>query len=338
MDLARKVKAFAQKLGLEVRIASAAPFSEESERIRAQQARRLFLNRDFVSELEIDKFCNPASILKDARSIISGFLFYLTPEEPDPTKPGDPYGVVAHYTRRNYYKELKRRLKKLGVWLKNEYQAKVATYSCGPIAEKPIAQRSGIGYYGKHSIIINPVYGSWIVLGEIITDLVLEPDEPLNMDCGECRKCIEACPTGAIIEPYILDRKKCIQSLTTHREVISDAIARVWGNRIYGCTTCQEVCPFNKKIKPESPKTDIGIVGSYISLIEILQMDEVTYRNKYKNNQISARWVNFEAIKRNALIALGNIKDKKTLDLIKKFINSQSRILRETARWALNQF
>ncbi|MEO0124501.1 MAG: tRNA epoxyqueuosine(34) reductase QueG [candidate division WOR-3 bacterium] len=338
MSLNKEIREWAKELGIEVKFTSAAPFKKESAEIKKQRENGLFLNDKYWSERDINEFCNPRFILPEAKSIISSFLFYLTPEETDPSTPGSPYGLVARYTQRNYYKELKKRLKKLAGILKKKYKANVAVHSCGPIAEKPIAQRSGIGYYGKHSIIINPIYGSWIVLGEIITDLELEPDEPLNVDCGGCRKCIDACPTKAIIEPYVIDRKKCIQSLTNYLDTIPNDIACVWSNRLYGCTTCQEVCPINKKIKPEPPKTDIGVVGTYLPLLEILQMDEKTYRNKYKDNQISARWINFEAIKRNALIALGNIKDKKTIDLIKKFTNSGNGILRETAAWALSQF
>ncbi len=338
MSLDKEIKECAKELGIEIRFTSAEPFKKEAILIKKQRESGLFLNDKYWSERDINKFCNPSSILPGAKSIIGSFLFYLTPEEINPSTPGKPYGLVARYTQRNYYKELKKRLKKLAGILKKRFGAKVAVYSCGPIAEKPIAQRSGIGYYGKHSIIINPLYGSWIVLGEIITDLELAPDEELNIDCGKCQKCIDACPTGAIIEPYLIDRKRCIQSLTNHLDIIPWDIARVWSNRFYGCTTCQEVCPINKNIKPALPKTDIGIVGSYLPLTEILQMDEKAYRIKYKDNQISARWINFEAIKRNALIALGNIRDSKTIDLIKKFTNSNSGILRETAIWALKQF
>ncbi|MGB9719925.1 MAG: tRNA epoxyqueuosine(34) reductase QueG [bacterium] len=338
MFLNKEIKELAKELGIEVRFVTAEPFVKEMVEMKKQRENNLFLNDEYWSDRNINEFCNPANVLPGAKSIIISFLFYLTPDELDPSTPGAPYGLVARYTQRNYYKELKKRLKKLAGVLKKRYEAKVAVYSCGPIAEKPIAQRSGIGYYGNHSIIINPLYGSWIVLGEIITDLELEPDEPLKIECGKCQKCIDACPTKAIIEPYVIDRKKCIQSLTNYLDIIPDDIARVWSNRIYGCTTCQDVCPVNKCIKPELPKTEIGIVGAYLPLVDILQMDEKTYRDKYANNQITARWINFEAIKRNALIALGNIKDKKTIGLIKRFTNVSSKIISTTAIWALNQF
>ncbi len=332
------IKEKARKLGLDVRVCSAEPFSELAEHIRKQREKNFFLNNNSWSDDEIKDFCNPCSIMSGVKSIISSFLFYLTLEEPDPSEPGKPYGYVAQYTQRNYYKELKKRLKKLAGFLKKEYQAKFVAHSCGPVAEKPIAWRSGTGYYGKHSIIINPDYGSWIVLGEIYTDLEIEPDEPLKLNCGDCIICMDKCPTGAITAPYIIDRKRCIQSLTNWCGLIPDNIAQVWQNRIYGCTTCQDVCPINKKIKPEHPKTDIGVVGAYVPLLDILQMDEDTYRKKYSDNQISARWVHFDAIKRNALLALAHFQDKKTIPIIEKYAKGDNQLLRDTAMWTLGRF
>lgn len=332
------IKEKAREFGLDVRICAAEPFPELVEHIREQREKRFFLNNNSWSDDEIKDFCNPGSIMPGVRSIISSFLFYLTLEEPDPSEPGKPYGYVAQYTQRNYYKELKKRLKKLAGFLKKEYQVKFVAHSCGPVAEKPIARRSGIGYYGKHSIIINPEYGSWIVLGEIYTDLEIEPDEPLTLNCGDCSICMDNCPTGAITAPYIIDRKRCIQSLTNWCGVIPDDIAQVWQNRIYGCTICQDVCPVNKKIKPEKPKTDIGIVGAYLPLLDILQMEEHTYRKKYSDNQISARWVHFDAIKRNALLALAHFQDKKTRPIIEKYAKGDNQLLRDTAMWTLGRF
>uniref|UniRef100_A0A7V4E4G1 tRNA epoxyqueuosine(34) reductase QueG n=1 Tax=candidate division WOR-3 bacterium TaxID=2052148 RepID=A0A7V4E4G1_UNCW3 len=331
------IKEMAFQFGIEVYITKAEPFIEEKERIKEQRDRGLFLKR-YWSDEEIEKFCEPQSVLKEAKSIIVSYLFYYTYEEKDPSQEGNPYGFIARYTRRNYYKELKIRLKKLVKVLKKEYGGKFFVSVNGPIIEKPMAVRSGLGYYGKHSIIIHPNYGSWIVLGEIITDLEMEVDSSLEKDCGNCQLCIETCPTKAIIEPYIIDRKKCIQDLSSWLGIIPDEIKAVWQNRLYGCDTCQEVCPVNKKVKEEEPKTEIGIIGAYLPLIEILNMDEKTFRTKYGNNQISASWIDFNVIKRNALIALGNIKDKKTILLIEKYLKENNPILKDAADWALKQF
>ncbi len=322
----------------EIRITTAEPFTEASRKITEQQKAGLFLGTEHWYKEDIDCFCNVGSRVADAKSIVSACLCYLTDEKTDLTEPGRPHGLIARYTWRNHYLELRRRLKKIAHYLEKEYDASYCVYSNGPIAEKPIAIRSGIGYYGKHSIVINQTYGSWIVLGEIITDIEIEPDDPLTVDCGDCRKCIEACPTDAIISPYILDRRKCIQALTNWYGVIPDAIARVWGNRLYGCTICQDVCPKNKNVKPSRPRTNLGYVGQSLPLIDILQMDNRSYRQRYPNNQITANWIRFKAIKRNALIALGHIKDKTTLPLLKKFAQCEDEVFSRTAQWAVENF
>jgi epoxyqueuosine reductase len=232
---------------------------------------------------------------------------------------------------------LKNRLHELAHFIKEETGASFRVYSNGPVAEKPIAVRSGIGYYGKHSIVINQTFGSWIVLGEIITDKKFEPDKPLDIDCGQCKQCIDACPTHAIVAPYILDRRRCIQEITNWYGVLPNDIAEVWDNRLYGCTVCQDVCPVNSKVAAHSPSTKLGNVGTSISLLDILNMSESEYRKKYPDNQITARWINFKAIQRNALVCLGNIKDKQTLPILERFSKSNDRVFARTAQWAISR-
>lgn len=339
MITAQAIRNYGKKSGVdEIRITSARPFTEVSQRINEQIKNHLYLDSEHWHRRSVQKFCDVHSRLPDAKSIVAGCLCYLTDEPEDYTQPGKPHGLVARYTWRNHYLELKKRLHKLARFLQKEYRASYRVYSNGPIAEKPIAQRSGLGYYGKHSIIMNPVYGSWIVLGEIVTDIEIEPDKPLNIDCGKCKKCIEACPTKAITSPYIIDRRRCIQALTNWPGIIPEDILRVWSNRLYGCTTCQEVCPVNKKVKALEPRTKLGDVGSSLPLMEILGMDEQEYRSRYANNQLSRTWINFKAIQRNALVALGYLRDKTTLSVIKSFIKDDDEMLAKTSQWALDQF
>jgi len=333
----KEIKDLAHEFGIEVRITSAEPFVDAANRITTQVQEGLFLNTRYWQPDDIKKFCDVRSILPQAKSIICAFLCYLTDEGLNNPLPCPPYGLVARYTWRNYYDELKKRLNKICQFLKKKYSAKSCCYSNGPIAEKPIAIRSGIGYYGKHSIVMNKTYGSWIVLGEIITDIELSPDKPVNQDCGTCKKCIYACPTKAIIRPYVIDRRRCIQALTNWLGVIPGDIANIWENRVYGCTTCQDICPINQKVKPQKPQAEIGVVGPYLPILEILEMDEITYRKKYAKNQITANWINFVAIKRNCLVALGNIGDKAALPILKKFFKGNNPLLSETAKWAIRR-
>jgi epoxyqueuosine reductase len=336
---AQKLKSHARETGIdELRVTTAQAFSDARERINEQVDENLFLNPERWSRTSTQRFCDIHYQRSDARSIITACLCYYTDELQDGSRPGDPHGMVARYTWRNHYLELKNRLRTLARFLKKEYHAIFRVYANGPLAEKAAAQRSGIGFYGKHSIIVHPRFGSWIVLGEIVTDIEIEPDQSLSRDCGTCHLCLDACPTKTIIRPYVIDRRRCIQALTNWPGEIPDDIMAVWGKRLYGCSICQDVCPVNKSVKPfDRPRTAIGNVGPSLSLLDILHIDEKTFRTAYANNQVTASWINFPAIKRNALICLGHAGDRSALRTVREFIRHNDRIIAAAARWALNR-
>ena len=338
MIKAKDIKDFGSDIDIDqIRITTAEPFPEALANFKTQKSKGLFTNRRHRHFKDIERFYNIHHSLPGARSVIAACQCYLTDEKDDLSEKTDAHGLIARYTWRNHYAGLKSKLIKIGEFIEQKTGASFRAYSNGPIAEKPIAVRSGIGYYGKHSIVINEKFGSWIVLGEIITDLKLEPDDPVKIDCGQCRACIDACPTRAIIEPYFLDRRRCIQELTNWPGVLPDDIARVWGKRLYGCTTCQDVCPVNSEVVKRRPRSDPGYVGPSISLAAILDMTEQEYRETYSNNQITARWIDFSAIKRNALVCLGNIGDEKYLPILERFKRSDDEIHAPTAKWAINR-
>lgn len=334
-----KIKDVGHELGIDViRIATTEPFHNDAGKMADQKNEGLYLTSEHWYTRDFNNVCDVQTKLPGAKAIIAACQCYLTDEVTDHTEPGKPHGLVARYTWRNHYLDLRKRLKKLGQFIKKETGTSFRVFSNGPVAEKPIAVRSGIGFFGKHSIIINHTYGSWIVLGEILTDVELEPDNPAIGNCGDCQKCIEACPTNAIIRPYILDRRRCIQALTNWYGVIPDDIAQVWGNRLYGCTICQDVCPLNENVKSQKPRTALGYVGSSLPVLDILQTDEAEYRTRYANNQITSSWINFPAIQRNALIVLGHIRDTTTLPFLKEFATHDDTTLAQTAEWAIRQF
>jgi epoxyqueuosine reductase len=336
---AHQIKNIGEEFGIDdIKITTAQPFCDAAVRITKQRDAGLYLNSETWHRRDITDFCNVRTVLPKAKSIIAACQCYLTDEEIDTGTPGNPHGLVARYTWRNHYRDLKTRLGKVAGVLKDKYSAEYIVYSNGAIAEKPIAERSGIGYYGKHSIIIHQQFGSWIVLGEIVTDIDIEADTPTSVDCGDCVKCIDECPTRAITEPYVIDRRKCMQALTNWYGVLPEEIARVWGNRLYGCSLCQDVCPANSHVEGSLPRTDLGFVGPSVPLVEILTMQEDEYRKKYANNQMTARWINFKSIQRNAIVALGNIRDPKTLPLLRKLTKHHDTVLAQSARWAADNF
>lgn len=340
MSLTAEMKAFAEKVGLDVvRVTTAEPLTEASKRIKEQIQRGL---RPKWKIEDIDSFCAPRSVLSSARSIVAAAECYLTSEPVDLSKPGEPHGRIARYLWRNYYHDVKEKLQRVAAFLKKRAPEKTKfhfrCYSNGPLAQKPIAQRAGVGWYGKNGIIYTEEYGSRVVLGELITSVELEPDEPLEGSCGTCEACIKACPTKAIIEPYVLDMPRCLQYMTTRQFNMPLNLREIWGNRLYGCTTCQDVCPLNHKVKPKNRKPTYGYVGSSLPLIPILQMKEKEYRGRFRKNQIGEWWVRFGAIQRNAAVALGNIRDPAAIPALTQALKkSRSLMVRVHAAWALGK-
>lgn len=299
-----------------------------------------------AAELELDgvAFCNAKDFkivldkFPNAKSIISVCECYLVNEPDTLGTKNDPHGKIAAYTRRNYYKDVHSKLEKLAKFIKLQIPASQCDiFVNSSLPEKPIAAKSGLGFYGKNGIIYTKDFGSLVVLGEIVTNIEIEPDKPIQSDCGDCKMCLEACPTKAISRPYVLDRTKCIQDLCTKEKTLDNDIANVWKDRFYGCTTCQDVCPLNKNVKPQNKIPKFGNIGPSVSLIKILSMTDDEIKKYFKQNQIGASWVSPIALKRNALIALGNLGDKEHLKILEKFTNSENKILSSTAKWAANK-
>lgn len=206
----------------------------------------------------------------------------------------------------------------------------------GPLIDRKIANKAGIGYYGKNCSIINEEYGSFIFIGYILTDLELGyKSREVENKCGDCRLCLDACPTGALEEPFMLNPKKCISYLTQTKEKIPYDLRNKIGMKIYGCDTCQLVCPKNRNIKKSSNRKFIPEkTGGYIDIEELLKMSNREFKEKY--GEMAGSWRGKNILKRNAVIALGNTKKKKYLEVLKFLLESDpSPIVREYAAWSI---
>jgi len=352
MSLTTKIKELGEEVGLDiVRITNAESFPEAEKHIIESVERGYIPENDYyisknISERpnnlnlnRISKRCNPKSILKRAKSIISAAQCYLIEETEDIQDKNQPLGKIAKYDIGNFYYDVKLKLKKIVDFINQEtdfkYKSKNKS-SYVSLTEKPIAQRAGVGWYGKNGIIITERFGSWVVLGEIITELELDTDESLRRDCGDCTICIDSCPTKAIVSPYVIDRTKCLQFISQRSMNVPLVFREKWGDRLYGCTTCQEVCPKNHKIIPKKYKPEYGYIGSRIPLIPLLQITEEEFQNYFAYNQIAMRPK--EAIKRNAVLALGNIVDSNTVvPLVRTLQEDDSPMVREHTAWALGK-
>jgi epoxyqueuosine reductase len=286
-----------------------------------------------------DGFCDPQTVLPGAASVICIAQSYFTDEPEDLSKPGEPHGLVARYTWRNHYAALRERLVKLATAIGEEGGGDAMTecISNGAIAEKPLAQRAGLGHYGRHGIIITKEFGSRVVLGEIVTELEFESDPPCTESCGPCGACMKACPTGALVEPMVLDRAKCLQQITSSAKPMPREYRELWGKRLYGCSTCQDVCPKNLKAKRTDRRPTHGYAGPSLPLMPLLSMPEKEYRSRYGGNQMAARWIAMEAILRNACVALGNTGDPVAVPALAGAMSHPSELVRSHAAWALGK-
>ena len=352
MSLAAQIKELGEEIGLDIiRITNAESFPEAEKHIIESVGKGYIPENDYYTsgnisvrpnQLNLNKIrkrCNPKNILKRAKSIISVAQGYLIEETEDIQDKNQPLGKIAKYDIGNFYYDVKLKLKKIVDFINQEtdFKYKSKNKSCYvSLTEKPIARQSGVGWYGKNGIIITERFGSWVVLGEIITELELDTDEPLQRNCGDCTICIDSCPTKAIVSPYVIDRTKCLQFISERPMNVPIAFREKWEDRLYGCTTCQEVCPQNRKVKPKKYRPEYGYIGSKIPLIPLLQITEEKFQSYFAYNQIAMRPK--EAIKRNAVLALGNIGDPRAVvPLIKVLQENDNLMIRGHTAWALGK-
>jgi len=248
-------------------------------------------------------------------------------------------GNISVYARNDDYHDLmKKRLKSVGRWICETFACDVKVFvDTAPVLEKPIAQRAGVGWQGKHTNLVSQQFGSWLFLGEIYTTLKIEPDEGFADHCGSCRQCLDICPTDAFEGPYRLDARKCISYLTIeHKGHIGREFRKAIGTRIYGCDDCLSICPWNKfakttkedrfKARPEleAPK-----------LSELVQLNDEEFRALFRKTAIKR--TGHERFIRNTLIAIGNTGDGTLAPLAEARLTDESPLIRAMAVWALSQ-
>ena len=287
----------------------------------------------------------PNRLLPGARSIISLGLNYY-PGAADGDTPAA--GRIARYARgRDYHRLMKRRMRRLVMALSEHPRLQDAGPDVaarwfvddGPMLDRAAAKRAGLGWFGKNGNILNPTYGSWILLGQIITNLELAADAPLSKNCGQCARCIPACPTDAIVAPYVVDNRRCISYLTIeHKGAIPLELRAAMGNWVFGCDICQEVCPVNRKARatddPNFGRRDL----SAVDLIELLEMTEDAFRERFAGTPLMrAKRVGMQ---RNACVALGNVGDASGIPALARVMSDSAGcapLVRQHAAWALGR-
>ena len=293
----------------------------------------------WYNEERVKKMNRPNELLEDAQSIISLACSYLG-DSADSSHTLN--GRVARYSwGDDYHKVLKERIADFCADLSElvDIELKLRIFvDDGPMNDRAAARRSGVGWVGKNTNILTPSHGSWVLLGQVITNLPLPSDLPLKKSCGNCVRCIDDCPTGAIVAPYVIDNKRCISYLTIElKGVIPRDLRPLMGDWIFGCDICQDVCPVNLKALPchlDEFKQRNGF--STPDLVPILEIDQMTFSDRYKNSPIKR--TKLVGLQRNACIALGNNGDEKAiLPLSKVLCSSEESLVRLHAAWAIGR-
>jgi epoxyqueuosine reductase len=321
-----ELERLAGELGIDVvGAAPAEPYEETERHIRERRARGLFADMRFtMAQPEIS--CHPELALPGARTVVSAALCYYAPG-PEP-EVGE--GRLPRYTWYDAYGELRGKLEALGQRLGGAYRVFV---DANQHVDREGAARAGVGFYGKNTMLITRRFGSWVVLGSLVTELEIERTQPLGLDCGDCRLCIDACPTGALDEPGVLDSTKCLSYWTQAPEPVPEPYREELRSQAYGCDICQDVCPWNRGI--EGRRTNEPLpkgAQPVVSLLEWLEADGEELVRRYDRLYVPRNDPRY--LRRNALIALGNTGSTEHLAAVEPYVGDADPMLREHAQWA----
>jgi epoxyqueuosine reductase len=336
-ELKQDIISYSKTIGIDkIGFAQASVFDELKQRLIVHEQKGY---QSGFEEPDIEKRTNPDLLLPGSRSIISIALAYPSKlkDAPRSTKE-DRRGIFCRASwGQDYHHILRNRLNKLEAFIHQkvpnaEFRSMVDT---GELSDRAVAERAGIGWSGKNCAIITPEFGSYVYLGEIVTNIPFSPDTPMEDRCGSCTICVDACPTGALVQGGQLDSNKCIAFLTQTKGFLKDQYRKKLGNRLYGCDTCQTVCPENKgkdfHLHAEmEPDPEIAKP----KLKPLLTMSNREFKEKF--GHVSGSWRGKKPIQRNAIIALAHFKDESALPDLIYLMNHDSRpVIRGTAAWAI---
>lgn len=351
-ELQAMVKDYARERGFDLaRITDAAVFAADRDLALARIQDGLMDGLPWYTAGRVKRGASPQELLPGAQSIISlGLNYYPADPAADPaaadadddSRPSGPglTGQIARYARgRDYHRVMKARMRDFAAGLAARLDTPIAArwyVDDGPMLDRAAAARAGLGWFGKNSNILTRELGSWVFLGQVITDLKIAPDAPLVKTCGSCVRCIDACPTGAIVAPYVIDNARCISHLTIeNRGAIPRELRPLLGDWIFGCDLCQEVCPVNRKAQPAQEPAFGKAALATADLIAILEMSETDFRERFRGTPIlRAKRI---GLQRNACVALGNGKNPAAIPALDRALRQGETLVRGHAAWALGQ-
>lgn len=336
-SLRERLRAEARALGFDLcGVARAEPLDRDVEALAA------WLRRDYHASLawmarDPDRRSDPARLLPGCRSVVVVAMNYRPPDD-DASIPAGRARVALYARGRDYHKVLGRKLRALAAWLGEVTGEESRTFvDTGPVLERAWAERAGIGWIGKNANLLTRTLGSWLLLGEVLTTAAIEPDPGPHADhCGSCTACLSACPTGAIVEPGIVDSNRCISYWTIeHRGPIPEGTRAGLGDWIFGCDDCQTVCPWNVSFAEPVPPERFGRREDLRGLdpAEILAMGEAEFRSRFSGTALMrAKW---EGMRRNAAVVLANRGGKAAREALDRAASDPDPVVREHALWGI---
>ncbi|MFA9557580.1 tRNA epoxyqueuosine(34) reductase QueG [Evansella sp. AB-rgal1] len=338
-QLKSEIIAYSKSIGIDkIGFAAVDPFVLFRERLKDQQ--QLGYESGFEKGT-IEERTTPAKLLPVAKTIISIALAYPSRLKNAPRSvKGDRRGIFCRASwGEDYHHILRRKLKALEEFIVERVPDTrcLSMVDTGELSDRAVAERAGIGWSGKNCAVITPEFGSYVYLGEMITTLSLPVDTPIEDQCGECNKCVDACPTGALVQGGQLDSNKCIAFLTQTKDFLPDQYRKKLGNRLYGCDTCQVVCPENKgkdhhHHEEMEPDPDLAKPR----LLPLLTISNREFKEKF--GHVSGSWRGKKPIQRNAIIALAHYKEESALPTLYELLKNDPRpVIRGTAAWAIGE-
>lgn len=311
-----------------VGVASAEPFESTRATLLERRERGLHGGMAFTYR-NPDRSTDPARTVPGARSLVVGALGYRRPIPPLPDR---ATGRVAAYARSDHYARLRVSLGRIAEMLLGAGHRASVVADDNALVDREAAQRAGLGWYGKNSNILLPGQGSWFVLGSVITTAELDPSTPVPDQCGPCRRCLDGCPTGAIVAPGVVDARRCLAWLVQADGDFPLEFREALGDRIYGCDDCQEVCPPNRQA-PSAREADEDV--AWVDLVEVLGLDDDELMARYGRWYIPRREPRY--VRRNALVALGNSgrrTDAEVVETVSRYLSDPDPMLARHADWA----